>query len=64
MGSWKIIWIFRVTARSTSWLTLPLIFSPWNHTSPPAVGWMRMMARPMVVLPEPDSPTRPKVSPR
>ena len=24
---------------------------------------MRMMARPMVVLPEPDSPTRPKVSP-
>ena len=26
-------------------------------------GWMRMMARPMVVLPEPDSPTSPNVSP-
>ena len=64
MGSWKIIWIFRVTSRSSSRLILPLIRFPWNHTSPEAVGWMRMMERPMVVLPEPDSPTRPKVSPR
>ncbi len=31
----------------------------------PACGWViRTMARPMVVLPDPDSPTRPSVSPR
>ena len=31
--------------------------------SPPAVGFIRIIARPIVVLPEPDSPTKPKVSP-
>ena len=64
MGSWKIIWMRRVTSRSRSRGILPLICRPSKITLPPAVGWMRMMARPMVVLPEPDSPTRPKVSPR
>ncbi len=63
MGSWKIICIFRVTSRSFSRLILPLILSPWYSTSPPEMGLMRMIARPMVVLPLPDSPTRPKVSP-
>ena len=41
----------------------PLICLPSNVTVPAEAGWMRMMARPMVVLPEPDSPTSPNVSP-
>ena len=61
MGSWKIIWILRMTSLSSSLEILPLIFWPLKKMSPPEVGLMRQMARPMVVLP--DSPTSEKVSP-
>ena len=37
---------------------------PRRSTSPEVGGWMPMMVRPRVDLPQPDSPTRPKVSPR
>ena len=63
MGSWKIICTLRMTSRSSSLGILPLIFWPLKKMSPPEVGLMRQMARPMVVLPEPDSPTSEKVSP-
>ena len=63
MGSWKIIWILRMTSLSSSLEILPLIFWPLKKMSPPEVGLMRQMARPIVVLPEPDSPTSEKVSP-
>ncbi len=63
MGSWKIIWIFCTTSASSSCAILPLIFLPLNRISPALAGAIRTMARPIVVLPEPDSPTRPKVSP-
>ena len=63
MGSWKIIWHLRMTSWSSSLGILPLILRPLNRISPPDVGLIRVMARPMVVLPEPDSPTREKVSP-
>ena len=37
--------------------------SPLNHTSPDVGSISRRMQRPVVVLPLPDSPTSPKVSP-
>ena len=37
---------------------------PWNDTWPEVGGSQRRMARPVVDLPEPDSPTSPRVSPR
>ncbi len=36
---------------------------PSNHTSPLVCGSRRRMTRPIVVFPEPDSPTKPSVSP-
>src|SRR5205085_5101010 len=67
-GSWKIIaisspWIARISSAgsfSRSW--------PLNSTSPVICAWSLLM-RPMTVrndtlLPEPDSPTTPSVSPR
>src|SRR5215211_2730021 len=38
--------------------------SPSNFTSPEVMSIIFRMARPVVLLPQPDSPTRPKVSPR
>ncbi len=63
MGSWKIIWHFWMTSRSSSLEIFPLIRCPLKRISPADTGLMRVMARPMVVLPEPDSPTRENVSP-
>src|SRR5438270_840453 len=61
-GSWKIIAMSRRSTRSRS----PLLFvlsSPLNVTVP-AVGSMGLTTvRPSVVLPDPDSPTSPSVSP-
>ena len=59
IGSWKIICmsersILRVSRSSAPEITLPL------KVMRPSVGvYRRMMLRPMVVLPEPDSPTSP-----
>src|SRR5688572_24476916 len=38
--------------------------SPSNFTSPEVMSIILRMASPVVLLPQPDSPTRPKVSPR
>ena len=41
----------------------PRTFSPLKRTSPDVGSISRRMHRPVVVLPLPDSPTRPNVSP-
>ena len=62
-GSWKITWIRRRTVRSAAG---PRVVSSWpSKRTDPLVGrssWRTQ--RPVVVLPQPDSPTRPSVSPR
>src|SRR3954471_9604256 len=40
------------------------MFLPSKRTWPPVAGTRRRIVRPTVVLPQPDSPTRPSVSPR
>jgi hypothetical protein len=62
-GSWKIIIssrrIGRISARES------LVMSrPSNSTFPPVGSSSRMMHRAIVDLPQPDSPTTPRVSPR
>ena len=42
----------------------PLISFPSKDTVPLVGSYSRMMVRPVVVFPQPDSPTSPKVSPR
>ena len=42
----------------------PVMSLPANLTRPEAMGTLPRMALPVVVLPEPDSPTSPNVSPR
>src|SRR5699024_2699598 len=59
-GSWNIIWISRFTP---SFFPLPLNFSPWKKISPSVMSFRPITAFPVVVLPEPDSPTRPYVVP-
>ena len=62
-GFWKTIWMARLVAAGRSAL-LPAIAWPSSVTSLPASGaWMPSMALASVVLPEPDSPTSPSVSP-
>ena len=62
-GFWKTIWMARLVEAGRSAL-LPAIGSPSSVTSLPASGaWMPNMALASVDLPEPDSPTRPSVSP-
>ena len=62
VGSWKIIWISRRSARRplpasfvTSW--------PSNSTVPSVTGNRRVITRARVDLPQPVSPTTPSVSP-
>src|SRR5215472_6855603 len=62
-GSWKMICISLRFAR----IDLPSIFvisSPPKRIEPVVGSSRRRMQRPIVVLPEPDSPTSPSVSPR
>ena len=62
-GSWKTICIRRRYCLSS--LPLIRVMSRPSKMIEPAVGSMRRrMSRPTVVLPHPDSPTRPTVSPR
>ena len=61
-GSWKITWIrrrsFRIARASSVTRLMP------SNSTVPAVGSMRRrIMRPVVDLPQPDSPTRPSVSP-
>jgi hypothetical protein len=61
-GSWKIICMRARCARqaATPGATIGL---PSNRTSPRSGGSRPSTMRPVVDLPEPDSPTRPSVSP-
>ena len=62
-GFWKTIWMARFVSAGRSEL-LPAMAAPSSVTSPPVSGaWMPSMALASVDLPEPDSPTRPSVSP-
>src|SRR5215510_3515461 len=61
-GSWKMICRSRRRARSDR-LSLVVTFFPSNHTSPAVGSIRRRMHRPVVDLPQPDSPTSPSVSP-
>src|SRR5262249_8495289 len=44
-------------------LSSPVTFRPWNETSPDVGSISRRIDRPVVDLPQPDSPTSPSVSP-
>src|SRR5687767_14091827 len=62
-GSWKMICISRRNARkSRLFMAVTSRFS--NFTSPLVGSIKRRMHRPAVDLPQPDSPTSPRVSPR
>ena len=62
-GSWKIICIRRRILRSVS--PSRRVMSSPSKVIEPAVGlYRRMIVRPVVDLPQPDSPTSPTVSPR
>ncbi|MNP29103.1 hypothetical protein D3C76_1221130 [compost metagenome] len=61
-GSWKIIWISLRFSRSAPCSSL--VRSWPSHTTLPSVAGTRpMRARAKVDLPQPDSPTTPRVSP-
>ncbi len=59
-GSWKMIWTSRRNALSSAELNLRTS-RPSNMTEPPVGSIRRMMARPVVDFPHPDSPTSPSV---
>ncbi len=61
-GSWNTICMsLRITRRSPAGIVVSS--RPSNFTEPPVGFCSCKMARPVVVLPDPDSPTRPNVSP-
>ena len=62
-GSWKMICIRRRYLRSSSVLRLNRS-TPSKRTVPLVASRSRIIARPIVLLPQPDSPTSPSVSPR
>ena len=55
--------MFRMTSLSSAFESFPEIFFPLYCISPAAQGFTRITARPIVVFPEPDSPTSENVSP-
>src|SRR5215510_5516007 len=57
-----MICMSRRSARSDR-LSRVVTFLPWNQTSPEVGSMSRRMQRPVVDFPQPDSPTRPRVSP-
>ena len=63
-GSWKIICIRRRTRRSSSLLSVGDVDAVERDPCRRSARTSRSMARPVVLLPQPDSPTRPRVSPR
>src|ERR1051326_7011170 len=62
-GSWKISCMSR-RLRRRSFLLNPRRSTPSNRTLPASGSMSRRIERPAVVFPQPDSPTRPRVSPR
>ena len=63
IGSWKIICIF-VRASLIEAVDMEVSSWPSNSTDPDVGRGNCMIARPVVLLPQPDSPTSPNVSPR
>ena len=63
IGSWKIICI-RVRAERMSFCDMCVRSLPSKTIEPDVGRGSCMIARPVVLLPQPDSPTRPSVSPR
>ena len=63
-GSWKITWISRRTSRHLPPPDRVKMSRPRYQAWPPVAFSRRRMVRALVVLPQPDSPTRPSVSPR
>ena len=61
-GSWKMICMSRHRARIER-LSSRVTSRPSNQTSPEVGSIRRSTQRPVVDLPQPDSPTRPRVSP-
>ena len=61
-GSWNTKLTSRRTLRRSS-LEIPTMFVPSTDAVPSTNGSSPTMARPIVVLPEPDSPTSPTTSP-
>ena len=62
-GSWKTIWNRRRIRRMSSPAS-PNRSTPSNTIAPESGSTMRNTQRAVVVLPQPDSPTRLSVSPR
>ncbi len=67
IGSWKIIAISRPRIRRISSSESPIRSRPWKTALPatarPARGRMPISASDVTLLPQPDSPTMPSVSP-
>ena len=61
-GSWKITWILRRTPRMSAWFAW-VMSAPPKRIEPAVASSSLSTARPTVVLPQPDSPTSPSVSP-
>jgi hypothetical protein len=68
IGSWKIIAISFPRNRRISFSCRPTSSRPFSFIEPstmrPGGSTRPMMEKPVTVLPEPDSPTRPSTSPR
>ena len=68
MGSWKImeIWqprILRISLRAEASRSSPRTGFSRRRSAPEGSGTSRMMERAVTLLPQPDSPTTPRVSP-
>jgi hypothetical protein len=61
-GSWKIICMSRRSGRSRP-CRMCVMSWPSKMTDPPVGSSSRVISRPAVDLPHPDSPTSPSVSP-
>ncbi len=68
-GSWKIIWTCLRNSLRSSWdstsMTSIISFKSalWTSAWPPVASSSLTRIRPVVVLPHPDSPTSPRLSP-
>ena len=62
IGSWKTSWIL-VRSRRSSFGSKEVNSVPSRRMLPEVGGLTMAMARPVVDLPHPDSPTSPRVSP-
>ena len=61
-GSWNTTWMCRRISRMAL-LSSSVNSTPSKRTEPEVAGMSCRMQRPVVDFPQPDSPTRPRVSP-